>query len=753
MFRRVIDLNGDDWRFGQAPSGASPAHTTWDELEGVADWMPARVPGNVRADLMRAGRLPDLSVGTQAEDSHWVDHHSWWFQREFPHLAPAGGRVHLVLRGIDYLSDLFLNGHHLDRHEGMFSPQVHEISALLRPQNRLAIRIVGSQWLPATRTSPWVRLLNHVEARASSLSSRFPHRRDTLKCQMGFGWDFAPALRTMGIWDDVYAIVSGDPLIAETTVRSKVATGRADLAIDVALNASADCVVQLRCTVVGETFEARPVSVEQPADLVVGTNHHTISLSLAQPHLWWPWDHGCPDLYRLILEIWQGDQRLDSLVQLIGLRQVEMDGWTLRINGRRIYARGANWVPASVLPGCVAEDDYQALLSSARQANMNFLRVWGGGLREKQVFYDLCDRMGILLWQEFPLACAFLTRFPQSEEYLHLVENEAQAIVRDLRNHPSIVLWCGGNEFDPARNEPLVRTLQGVMAREDPARPFLPASPAQGDSHNWRVWHNYHPPSAYCNDSALFASEFGLQAPPSVETLRHFIPPEEMWPPGPSWSYHGAELDKLWRYARPFLPSGKIDLEAFVSAGQRAQAYALQIAIEHYRRGKARGGGGVLVWQLNEPWPAISWALLDYFRCTKPAYHEVRRLLAPLLISLHYPLKRYKAGDVLSGDVWVVNDVYQALGSCQVEVILWDEAGQITERSVQLADVAPDSAGPVGHIHWVLSPGSSWRLTCALLRGDQILASNEYDLSVHDGVQPTRSQRLRAWLSSVVVPS
>ncbi len=748
-----MDLGGGDWRLGRAPAQADPEVATWVELEQIDAWLPATVPGNIRADLMRAGRLADLYHGTQAEAAQWVDEHCWWLERTCALPALPGERVHLVFRGVDYVSDLFLNGHSLGRHEGMFSPQIHDVSDLLQAENRLAVRLTGSKWLPADRSSTGLRLLNLIESRAASIGRRYPQRRDTLKCQMSFGWDFAPPMRTMGIWDEVYAFVSGDAAIRHVAVRSQVTHEPAHLTVEVEIDAVALGNARLRCVLAGETFDARPIVVEDTVALAPGASRHKVEIPVPKPHLWWPWDHGRPDLYRLTVEIWAGEQLHDSLVQTIGLRQVQLEDWTVHINGQRVYARGANWVPADILPGCVTEADYRALLSLARQANMNLLRVWGGGLREKPAFYDLCDRLGILVWQEFPLACAFLTRFPRSPEYLRLLKSEARAIVRDLRHHPSLVLWCGGNEFSPQRNALVVSALRQVLVTEDPERPFLPASPAGGDSHNWEVWHQFHPPAAYQRDPALFGSEFGLQAPPDGRMLRRFIPADELWPPGGSWAYHGAELKKLWRYARPFLTGQETDLEAFVEASQRAQAHGLQIAIEHYRRRKAEGAGGVLVWQLNEPWPAISWALVDHDRQPKPAYETARRLFDPLLICADYPLRHYRAGDPLSFDLWIVNDRHEALAGCQVEVALWDEAGHATNRSSLEVDIAADSAGRVYHQLWTLPPGDTWQLTCRLQQGSQVLTHNEYDLSLHDDIQPTAGQRFWAWLSSLVVPS
>jgi beta-mannosidase len=171
----------------------------------------------------------------------------------------------------------------------------------------------------------------------------------------------------------------------------------------------------------------------------------------------------------------------------------------------------------------------------AREANLNALRVWGGGLREKKAFYDLCDRLGLLVWQEFPLACAFITHYPRSKEYLAFVESETRDIVRQVRLHPSVMLWCGGNEFDPKANRLVIEAMRRAATAEDGARLFQDVSPAFGDSHNWSVWHRYRPPEEYQKDTAQVMSEFGLQAPPAVASLERFIPPAELWPPGPSW--------------------------------------------------------------------------------------------------------------------------------------------------------------------------------------------------------------------------
>jgi beta-mannosidase len=281
----------------------------------------------------------------------------------------------------------------------------------------------------------------------------------------------------------------------------------------------------------------------------------------------------------------------------------------------------------------------------------------------------------------------------------------------------------------------------------------LSSSPANGDSHNWRVWHNFEPALAYRQDEALFASEFGLQAVPNVETLRRFIPDEDLWPPGPSWASHGGELAKLWRYAQPLLGESEPALEDFVQASQRAQAHGLQIAIEHYRRRKAQGCGGVLLWQFNEPWPAISWALIDFYRQPKLAYEVVKRLFNPLLVSLDYVPQHFQPGDEFCADVWIVNDRGDSLLDCRLEVELKDGAGQSVHRLGREVDIPADSAEVVNTVCWKLPVGGGWQLDCRIVQNGQVVAENEYDLTVHDNIRPTPGQRVWAWLGNWVLPS
>lgn len=733
--RQVISLNGKDWCCAQSNLRAPDVA----EIERL-DKFAAAAPGEVRLDLMRAGLLKDDPFyGRNNDASRWVEEQDWWYWRDFDLALQPGQRAWLVLHGADYYTWTYLNGELLGEHEGMFSRQVYEITQHARGRNRLAVRFLAPARFPRERSTPWEKFLNRWEHRFFDASCD-PDRRDALKCQMSYGWDFSPELRTIGLWDDVEAMVTGDVALFDAQVKTRLAPGRATLTISFDADALTADLVTFALSLEGRTFESAAVTRTFRVMLPTGRSRQTFEVQMRDPRLWFPWDHGEPNLYTLTVEAQRDGLVLDRVTESVGLREIslrrnpgsppEAVDWTFVVNGQPVYLRGANWVPADVFPARVTEADYRAWLDMARGANLNVLRVWGGGLREKKAFYDLCDRMGLLVWQEFPLACAFITRYPRSAGYLSFVESETREIVRQVRNHPSVMLWCGGNEFHPKINRPVIEAMRRAALAEDGTRPFQDVSPSRGESHNWRIWHQYRPPEEYQKDMAQVMSEFGLQSPPAVESLKRFIPSDELWPPGPSWKYHRAQRVKLEHYAHPYQisnlkPQISNELDEFVRASQQAQARGIQIAVEHARRHKY-ATSGFLVWQLNSPWPGIDWAIVDYYRAPKLAYERLKEIANPLLVSLDYSLRCYSPGDVLTADVWVVNDWPRDFPGCRVEIAL-----QNLRQGLEVS-VEPDSALVIGRVQWTL-PEGDWRVTCRLMQGDRTLSENHYDLREYDG--------------------
>jgi beta-mannosidase len=529
MTRQVLNLGDNSWYFGQVAQRTFAAPEVYD-LPAVTEWLPATVPGNVRTDLLALDRIPDPFFGEGYQEGLWVEAVDWWYRRQLE-LDPltSDQRAFLIFDGIDYLSAIFVDGQELARHEGMFSRQIIEITHPLRQKGTLniAVRLWGSRALPRRQLTWLQRVWQKMAAPLyGSWVGIYPDRTATLKCQMSFGWDFAPPIRTMGLWDDVSLVITGPVFIVEASAlgqpvltlnqksggealagegleipakasppeikdadpqsplrkgeESALTTLPADLLINLTLDADRSRQVEATIHITPANFEgATPAPFHFLLDLPAGRSSHRLECHLPEAALWQPWDRGQSHLYLVQITVSDSDSRLlDEITLRTGIRAVELDRWEFSLNGQREFSRGLNWVPADSFPGRLHRDDYARLLTLARQSGANLLRVWGGGLREKQAFYDLCDELGLLVWQEFPLACMFLGSYPRDPAYLSLVEAECGAIVRQLRHHPSVVLWGGGNEFSQRRNRPLVDTLATVVNQNDGTRPFIPVSPS-----------------------------------------------------------------------------------------------------------------------------------------------------------------------------------------------------------------------------------------------------------------------------------
>ena len=433
------------------------------------------------------------------------------------------------------------------------------------------------------------------------------------------------------------------------------------------------------------------------------------------------------------------DGRLvDEVSHRTGFRAVALQRWQFSLNGQPEFMRGLNWVPADSLPGRLRRADYVRLLNQVRESGANLLRVWGGGLREKRAFYELCDELGLMVWQEFPFACMFLGGFPQTVEYLALVAAECGAMVRQTSHHPSLIVWCGGNEFNHRRNRVLLDTLARIVQSDGGLRPFIPVSPSRGDNHrnqdahNWNVWHGQAPIQVYLAEHASFLSEFGLQALPHIDTLTTMLPDPRL-----GWETHHGDPVRLTRYASIFTPKSS-DLGSFISHSQRAQALALQTAIEHIRRRKGESGGGC-VWQFNEPWPAVSWAIIDYFGRPKLAYQRLKNWYQPIFISLCFPLgRKWQVGEMFTAEIWSINDMLQPIIEGELNIYV---DGKLIYR--QAADLPANQAQQLGQLTYkLLQEPQQLTLTFTY---DQRVVKNSYDLSWQDQARPKLVQKLRRW--------
>ncbi len=595
-----------------------------------------------------------------------MDESDWWYVTGLPAIGP-GQRAWIDFSGIDYFAALTVNGRELERRAGMYSRRRYEITEALRAgPTTLGVRIWGAWAQPKWPRTPWFRFQRWLAGRFQDNLQPFDDRLLTLKAPVHFGWDFSPRLMTAGIWDDVHLQITGPIAITDLWARADWGPDRG-LVLHLELDAVQPTPISVELKLIAVKNWGDVQTNTMPISAVAGASTVILRWPDARMQPWSTHDRGAPHRYRLEVRLRNAaGETLDARDVIFGARRfgwrIQGEVWQPRLNGQPLRLRGVNWVPLDLLPGDVDEEArYRRLLQGMVDAGVNAVRVWGGGGRERPAFYDLCDELGVLVWQEMPIACVFLDHLPEDEAFVALVRRETAEIIRSLRQHPAIFLWAGGNEWGPGRFPKIARAMSQAAQQADPSRRWLPASPGPHDSHNWQVWHGFASPDLYAHDPAPLLSEFGLAAPPAVEALAALLPPGERWPPSPAWLARKAELPKLRHYASFF--GQPATLEAFVAASQQAQARGLQAGIEAYRL--REDAVGTFIWQWNEPWPAISWSVIPYAGPPKAAYRQLVRSYAPLA-----PVARLLPDRI---ELWVVNDHPVSPGVCQLTAML---AGQ-----------------------------------------------------------------------------
>jgi beta-mannosidase len=595
-------------------------------------------------------------------DAQWIGREDWLLERDFELSAELAGAERLVLEldMIDTLADLRLNGQDIGASANMFIPFSADIAALAKEGiNTLSITIRSPEKaaLAAAALLPY-------PVPASTYPVCSPHRNLIRKAQCMAGWDWGPCLMTGGLYDGLRIQATSGPRITRvhTSMRNKGDEWLVSCAIE--LNMATAQRVNLVAKLAGAQGG---LSVDAPA----GSSSHTLDISVHKPELWWPAGHGGQRLYELNVEASDGKGRSTSLAKRLGFRSLRLineadeqgRSMAFEINGRRIFLKGANWIPQDALPSRWNDSVEKSLIDAALEAYMNCLRVWGGGRYESDSFYDYCDAKGMLVWQDFMFSCA---TYPALPEFLKNVEREAESQILRLKDHPSIILWCGNNEdlgaigwFDESRAQPsryLVdydRLNEGVLGRLvrslDPDRPWWPSSPSAGpgdysdnwhadnagDMHYWSVWHEGKSFSAYLDVRPRLCSEFGFQSLPSSHSVAVFAEPSQRNVTSPVFEHHqrhprGNELimTTMLRYFR--MPKG---FEETLYLSQVQQAMAIRTAVDYWRSTMPRCMG-TLYWQLNDVWPCASWSSLEYGGRWKLLHHDAKRFyesVAPYL--------------------------------------------------------------------------------------------------------------------------
>lgn len=662
--------------------------------------IPATVPGAIQADLLRAGWIKDPNVGLQSLDMEWVNNRDWVLEKRF-RVADAWlqDRCELVFEGIDYAGEIYLNHQLLSTFKGMFQPVVLDVTdgLVTGEENENILQVV-------LFTAPWVDgQIGHS------------HRIDTLKARFNYAWDWCPRMVSVGIWRDVYLRTFAGLKIVdfypEATLDETLRQGT--LTLHSTLEVLQPGPYRLAYRLIDEAGVERWAQ-EALVDLMGHRPSIDQTFAVGPVEAWWPNGYGPHPTYTISVTIFRSDgTACDSATKTVGFRTVEFQRnpgspndslpYTLTVNGRRIFMKGINWVPLSPLYGTVQAEDYHPVLERFAAMQANLLRVWGGGIYEHEAFYSDCDRLGLMVWQEFLQSSSGLTNSPpENPKFLDDLEAVSRHGILQLRSHPSLVLWCGGNEL--AWEGPLpvderhlnIRRLKRLVQAMDPSRQFWPTSPSGPRSHvspadiGKGLHHDVHGPWKYLGpidhytlfnaDDALFRSETGAPGTSRWATIRRYAGSHPVWPPSkdnPYWLHRGSWWIQ-WEELTALFGSWDAqddDLQSYVQMSRYLQMEALRYAVEATRRREPLTSGFV-VWMGNEPFPNNSnTSVLEYDGTPKPAYYALKTAFAAKGISVQYDRIHYRPGSQFCAEIffhqelptvsegWVIVRIFDARGA------------------------------------------------------------------------------------------
>jgi beta-mannosidase len=698
-----------DWEFRQVQAG-----------HGAEDgWLPAKVPGDVHLDLLANKKIDDPFFRDNESKLQWIEKASWEYRSTFdvPASLLARRNVDLVFDGLDAACDVLLNGVEVLKASNSF--RVWRVPAKANLH-------VGKNILRIVFPSPITAAAAVAAGDPFRLQSKTEDKTYIRKPAYEYGWDWGPRFVTSGIWRPARleawdSVRISDFAIRQRDVSKDVAHADAEFEVEAAVASPAR--VTVTYGPVGAPIAGVAPSISRTVNLHSGVNIIDLPVEIRQPRLWYPAGYGDQPLYEFTALVSSGPAALaaESRKIKVGIRSIELrrdlDKWgrsfELVVNGIPVFAKGADVIPFDSFPNRVTTADYRNILQSARDANMNTIRHWGGGYYETDEFYQICDELGIMVWQDFMFGNDWQ---PGTYAFKQDIEAEAEDQVRRLRSHPSIVIWCGNNETEaafswgprpalPAEVRRLIwqdyltefsGILPRVVARLNAETPYWPSSPSadyepitttfhSGDDHIWDVWHGRVPFTTYEAHHSRFVTEYGFQSFPEMRTVESFTQPEDrtgiFTPVMLAHQKNNEGNSIIHDYMTRDYPEPK-DFASFLYVSQVLQAEGIKIGAEHFRRSMPETMGSIF-WQLNDCWPVASWSSIDYYGRWKALQYYARRFYAPILVSPHF-----EDGSV---KVYIVSDKIAAT-QATLRVRLMDFNGKIFLEEKQAVEVSPLSS-------------------------------------------------------------
>ncbi|WFS02550.1 beta-mannosidase [Rhizobium tumorigenes] len=664
-----------------------------------------QIPGDVHSALQAAGIIVDPYVGRNEEVVQWVAHRDWVLQRRFV-LGQVDGDWYLDIESLDTVATISINDTVVLEADNCFRRYRPDVSKALRPgKNTLSIVLHSSIAVGAALQEKQPFYIPYHPG-----NSPIANGNMLRKPQSHFGWDWNIAIAPLGLYGTVALRRLETARIESVTTRQMHNDdGTVDLLVTAALFAGRQGVAQLY-------FELDGERVRLDCGVVAGETAITHVFHIDEPRLWWPAGSGEPALYRLSVETGN-----EVVTRQIGLRTIELitdkdaagSRFAFKVNGREIFCRGANWIPADALFSRSSREKTEDLLQSAADVHMNMIRVWGGGFYEADWFYDICDRLGLMVWQDFMFACNL---YPSTGDFLDNVAAEVTYQVKRLASHPSIALWCGDNElvgaltwFEESRKDRdrylvsydrLNRTIELAMKQAAPEAIWWPSSPASGyldfgdawhadgsgDMHYWSVWHENKSFDNYRSVRPRFCSEFGFQSYTSLPVIRTYAEPKDMNVASPVMELHQKNAGGNERIAATMFRYFRFpkDFANFVYLSQIQQALAIQTAVDYWRSLKPHCMG-TIYWQLNDTWPVASWSSLDYGGRWKAMHYMVRRFFQPVAVAA------IPSEDKATIRMSVVNDTLDEV-SIDLALHVITMSGEVKPMTAVQATCRPDAA-------------------------------------------------------------
>lgn len=664
---KTKDLNGCNWKFKQV---------------GGKKWNTASVPGTVHTDLFANKLIPDPFYGNNEKSLQWIEDTDWEYQCAFNVAAPELTRDHiqLVFKGLDTYASVYLNDSLILSADNMFREWTVDVKSVVKP-GKNELRIV------------FFSAVKKGKEEASKLNYVLPgdEKVFTRKAQYQYGWDWGPRFVTCGIWKAVQLVMWDDArLLNVQFVQKALNDSFADIEFLCEIQSDVDANAYIDIDLTGENdFSKQRTS---KISLQKGINNYVVGYTIKDPNRWWTNGLGIPYLYHFNVDLSYNSKILDGKKIDIGLRTIEFmqqkdsagTSFYFKLNGVPVFMKGANFIPADNFIPRISTTQYENIVRTAADASMNMLRVWGGGIYEQDVFYELCDKMGILVWQDMMFACAM---YPGDKKFVSNVEEEVTQQVKRLRNHACIALWCGNNEIDEgwknwgwqkqynysAKDSASIaddyrvlfeQKIRNSVEVNDGSRAYWPSSPSigwgrkesllQGDVHFWGVWWGMEPFEVYSEKVGRFMSEYGFQGMPALNTLyknglyKQKKKGESLFEDEYGSDLYSHVIDSVVLNAHQKHPTGyktiqtymqreyKVPqgrIENYIYVSQLLQAKGLKVAIEAHRRAKSYCMG-TLYWQLNDCWPVTSWSTVDHYGNYKAAHYQVKRLYKDLVVSV-----------------------------------------------------------------------------------------------------------------------